>query len=137
MAELTRDSSIQELANEYSGRFSVKLFGVLNSNQEHLAKRNIHSLGDLLTREGERELYSLGGIGEKTMAALHSFLSEKGFTPDWPPYSRAVNFAGVVEDADMHYAAKTGEPVGEFSRKIKENTEALRTGARLKGRRTL
>jgi hypothetical protein len=51
--------------------------------------------------------------------------------------SRTLNLTDALEEANEQYAAKTGKPVGEFSKKVKENTEAQEKGARLKGRRTL
>jgi hypothetical protein len=82
------------------------------------------------------------------MADLHSFLHENGFSPEWPRternradpasrVSRNLNLTHALEEGDHRHAMKTGEPAGEFSRKIKENTNAQEDGARLKGRRTL
>ena len=89
------------------------------------------------------------------MMALQSFFAEKGFNTDWPQTDRvrerfheqksyvrggrghALNLEAALEEADKLHAIKTGKPVGEFSRKIEENTAAQENGARLKGRRTL
>jgi len=88
------------------------------------------------------------------MRAMYTFLADRGLTPNWPgaeAYQKHVqkeatrirtgrghglNLDRAIEEADKQYAARTGEPVGDFSRKIKENTKAQEDGARLKGRRT-
>ena len=159
MADLTKDSSILDLAKELRdftlGPVRVALVSESNGNQKRLAADNVHSLGDLLTPAGEKTLYLLAGSGPKSMMALQGFLTEKGFGTDWPRTEEArersrektfhvkggrghgLSLKGAIEEADKQYAAKTGEPVGEFSRKIAENTEAQKDGARLKGRRTL
>ena len=147
MSELTKDSTILELGREAPG---TRLRNALmsDSNQKRLAERKMRSVGDLLTPEGELALFCLAGTGRRTMSVLHSFLYEKGFGPDWPHteamqvdpafrLSRTLNLTRALEEADHQYAIKTGEPVGEFSRKIKKNTQAQEDGARLKGRRTL
>ncbi len=110
---------------------------------------------DLLTPEGEEALYMLNGSGPKSMTALKQFLTERGFGPDWPMMDRhrdheskdasriklgrgkGLNLDRAVEEADRQYAARTGKPVGDFSKKLTENIEAQEKGARLKGRRTL
>jgi hypothetical protein len=169
MAELTKESSVQELAAELrSGAtgpvrhalwadYPEGSYGDRSSkpNQKRLAEGKIHSVGDLLTPEGEKALYRLSGTGRKSMMAVQSFLVERGLNPDWPMTDGArrhdqeettrirtgrghgLNLDRAIEEADKQYAAKTGKPVGEFSRKIKENTKAQEDGARLKGRRTL
>jgi hypothetical protein len=124
-------------------------------NPKKLAEHQIASLGDLLTPEGEQALRSLVGAGPKSMIAMQDFLTEKGLSPEWPATDRArehshekamrirrnrgagLNLTDAIEEADRQHAARTGEPVGEFSRKIKENAKAQEAGARLKGRRTL
>ena len=69
------------------------------------------------------------------MIDLHSFLFQQGLSPDWPyvesnrmePHprlSQTLNLGRALEEADQHYAAKTGEPVGAFSAKIEENAKA-------------
>ncbi len=89
------------------------------------------------------------------MMALQPFLAERGLSTDWPMSDRVrqhyreeasririgrghgLSLERALEEADKQYAAKTGKPVGDFSRKITENTRAQEEGARLKGRRTL
>ena len=125
------------------------------ANQKILAEHKIHSLGDVLTPEGEYALYSLQGTGIKSLMALQRFLTDNGFSTDWPKtesireQSRerssriklgrgpGLSLERAIEEADRQYAARKGKPVGEFSRKLLENIEAQEKGARLKGRRTL
>lgn len=170
MAELTKESSIQELAAELpsgaTGPVRLALYAdypkgwlgdrrKVKQNQKSLAKDKMHSVGDLLTPEGEWALYRLEGTGRKSMMAVQSFLLERGLKPDWPitdgvrqhdqeeasrirtGRGHGLSLDRAIEEADKQYAAKTRKPVGEFSRKIKENTKAQEDGARLKGRRTL
>ena len=169
MAELTKDSRIQELAEELGGAagpirhalWSNYPEGFLGDrtrsdrNQRRLAESRIYSLGDLLTRDGEGALYRLQGVGPKSMMALQTFLVERGLSTDWPMTDRVrqhyrekasrirtgrghgLSLERALEEADKQYASRTGEPMGAFSRKIKENTKAQEEGARLKGRRTL
>jgi len=153
MAKLTKNSTIQEVAAEASelrGHSGRAVYKALKStkNQMLLADHNIHNLGDLLTPHAERILFRLEGTGRPSITVLQSFLFGKGFTPEWPHteskrtesgsrLSRSVDLAHALEEADEQYSTKTGKPVGEFSKKIKENTEAQEKGARLKGRRTL
>jgi hypothetical protein len=171
MAELTKESTLQELAEELRGAATSPVRRALwtdfpegyagyrrqrsEVNQKRLAEYKIHTLGDLLTPDGSRALLNLEGVGGKSLMALQRFFTENGFEPDWPMVDQSREYhrenasrirqgrgAGLsltraIEEADKQYAAKTGEPVGEFSRKIKENTQAQKEGARLKGRRTL
>lgn len=171
MAKLTKKSTFQELAEQLRGAATSPIRHALwtdfpegyagfrrqrsEANQKTLADRKMHSLGDLLTPEGELALLHLDAVGQKSIMALQRFFTEKGFKPDWPMTDRAreyysekasrirqergvgLSLPRAIEDADKQYAARTGEPVGEFSRKIKENTQAQKEGARLKGRRTL
>lgn len=169
MAELTKESSIQELAKALGGRgtglvrlalwsdYPERFVGDRRgaANTEMLAQRGIHNLGGLLTPDGEKAIWSLGRTGPKSILAFQTFLNEKGFDTDWPIADAYRNIEGetasrirvgrgkglslerAVEEADKQYAAKTGKPVGEFSKKLKENIEAQEKGARLKGRRTL
>ena|SRR5579871_1533883 len=83
MADLTKDSTIQELAHELSSGTMCRVLWS-EDNQARLAGRGVHSVGDLLTPDGEAALISLTGTGPKSMADLHSFLSGKGFSPQWP-----------------------------------------------------
>jgi hypothetical protein len=154
MAGLTRESSIQELAVQAPNAVLWKALHS-DSNRQILAERNMQSVGDLLTPEGEVALFRLIGTGQKSMRALYAFLTEHGLSPDWPGVDRnqqhdreeatrirtdrghGLNLERAIEEADKQYAARTGETVGDFSRKIKENTKAVEDGARLKGRRTL
>jgi hypothetical protein len=116
MSELTKDSTILELGREAPG---TRLCNALmsDSNQELLAERNMRSVGDLLTPEGELALFRLAGTGRRTMSVLHSFLYEKGFSPDWPHteamrldpasrLSRTLNLTRALEEADHQYAMK-------------------------------
>jgi hypothetical protein len=170
MAELTKESSIQELVKELRRAGTGPIRNALWSdypegfvgdrtkgagNQKWLAERKIRSVGDLLTPEGEMTLYCLQGVGSKSMMALQPFLAERGLSPDWPMTDRTrqhyrekashirtgrgagLSLERALEEADKQYAMKTGEPVGDFSRKLAENTRAQQEGARLKGRRTL
>jgi hypothetical protein len=170
MSELTKESSIQELAAELRSGATGPVRHALwadypkgwlgnkrkvDNNQKSLAKDKIHSVGDLLTPEGELALYRLEGTGRKSIMAVQSFLAERGPKPDWPltdgvrrhdqeeatrirtGRGHGLSLERAIEEADKQYAAKTGKPVGEFSKRIKENTKAQEDGARLKGRRTL
>ena len=147
MPALTKDSPILELGREAPNTRLRNAFR-LDRNLERLAERNMRSVGDLLTPEGEMALFMLDGTGKSTMSALHSFLYEQGFSPNWPytqasqvspssHLSRTLSLTDALKQADEHYTIKAGEPVGEFSRKIQKNTQAQQDGARLKGRRTL
>jgi hypothetical protein len=160
MGELTKESSIPELVDELrptaTGPVRRALWTAYSeAPRKKFAEGKMHSVGDLLTPEGEKALYRLSGTGRKSMMAVQSFLVERGLNPDWPMTDgtrrhdqeettrirtgrgHGLSLERAIEEADKQYAAKTGEPVGEFSRKIKENTKALEDGARLKGRRTL
>ena len=98
MAELTKDSTIHELAQELSSGTMCRVLWSAE-NRERLAGRNAHSVGDLLTPEGETALYSLPGTGPKSMAELRSFLSEKGFRPQWPQTeARQARLAGTQNE---------------------------------------
>lgn len=171
MAELTKDSTIQELVTALPSRGDINRFrhalwweyledfkgdrSTTDKNYRMLVERKVHSLGDLLTPNGELALLRLEGTGPKSMIALQLFLTEKGFSTDWPMMARyrehhgekathvyrnkgtGFNLSRAIEEADKRHTIKTGEPVGAFSRKIEENTKAQEEGARLKGRRTL
>ena len=147
MVKLTKTSAISDLAQQAPNP-AVYTALTAADNQSRLIDRNINSLGELLTPDGEGALYALRGMGKQSMIALRSSLYNKGFTPDWPrteaaqidPASKIIhtlNLNQALELADQQYAIKTGEPAGEFSQKIRENTKAQQDGARLKGRRTL
>jgi len=153
MVTLTKESTFQELGNEafeLEGHTGGIICRALSSaqNQNYLTEHNRHKLGDLLTPGGEMALFGLQGLGRQSITALHSFLFERGFSPDWPStenrldepasrISRRHNLTDALEEADQQYAAKTGKPVGDFSKKIEENIRAQERGARLKGRNTL
>lgn len=147
MVDLSKDSNIQQLAKEIPDKRTYHIL-VVDSNQKRLADNNVHSVGDLITPDGERAFSLLPGTGRKSRHALYSFLWEMGFSPDWP-YTQAaladpgsqicrnLNLTGALDEADKQHAMKTAEPVGSFQKRIQENTEAQEKGARLKGRRTL
>jgi hypothetical protein len=73
MVALTKTSTISDLAEEAP---NPAVYRALNAADNHsrLADRDIHSLGELLTPEGERALYALRGMGKPSMIVLRSSL---------------------------------------------------------------
>jgi len=148
MASLTKDSSLGALV-QLAPR-DPPLYNALNSkkNQASLAAAGLHSVGELLTPEGENALLRLEGMGQRLMIRLHTSLLDNGFYPDWPSTGKkriesgselthSFSLERAIVEADCQHAIKTGGTPGEFSRKVTENTKAQEDGARLKGRRTL
>ena len=125
------------------------------ASRARFAQENILVLADLLTRQGERSINRLPKVGPTAMMDFQSYLNDKGFETDWPTtdshrarseefdsrirldHGRGLSLERAIEQADKFYAAKTGEEVGTFSRKVRENSKAQENGARLKGRSSL